>query len=69
MIDTSKWRIEYRTRGYSNHASYGWLVVVDKKTGKVLCDPDFPRAHMQFSDSDEIDKYLKKLERKQKEVK
>lgn len=64
MIDTSKYRIEYRTRGQRNYSSYGWMVVVNKKTGKVLCDPNFPRAHMQFSNSDEIDKYLKKMEAK-----
>lgn len=64
MIDTSKWRIEYRTRGQRNYSSYGWMVVVNKKTGKVLCDPNFPRAHKTFQDSDEIDKYLKSIERR-----
>ena len=64
MIDPSRRSIECRTRGQRNYSSYGWMVVVNKKTGKVLCDPNLPRAHKTFQDSDEIDKYLKSLERR-----
>ena len=64
MIDTNKYRIEPRAKGYRNYNTSCWLVVIDKNTEQVLCDPRSPRAHMKFSDIDEIEEYLKKLETK-----
>lgn len=45
-----RFRFEPRMNKFRNSK---WMVIVDKKTDKVLCEPGSHGKHMQFSDSDE----------------
>ena len=57
----ARYRLEPRAQG--RPSSYGvnyWLIVIDKTSGKAVCDPDNPRKHKRFKDSDEAIAWMKK---------